>query len=359
MEVLVVGEGLWPWYEEACHEGFLENGHSSHLVTWADRFWAENSTSGLKSRRSKISGFQDRLKLGPILQDINELILRQVAIKRPDVVFFHNCRHVFPSTVQKLRAEKSRPLLVHYTNDNPFSRKASYGRWRLLRKGVEFYDEHFVYRPANLDDFTQAGAKSVHVLPPYWFPRMSQNFRAERSAGEFTWDVAFGGHYEADGRREVLEALAKSGLRVKVTGGGWQPVLEGTSSPLLEFGPVEPSIGHEYNALIGLSKISLCFFSSLNEDVYTRRNFEIPAMGGAMLSQHSDELTGFFAPEDEAVYFKTLEEIPNKVQALLSSESAREAMAAQATERLHLDRHTNKDRMARVLEEINVTHLAD
>lgn len=359
MEILVVGEGLWPWYEEACHEGFIENGHSSHLVTWADQFWTEDSTSGLKSRRSKISGFQDRLKLGPILQNINQLILRQVELKRPDVIFFNNCRHVFPSTVQKLRTGKSRPLLIHYTNDNPFSKRASYGRWRLLRKGVAFYDKHFVFRPANLQDFTRAGAKSVHLLPPYWFPRMSQNFRLERSAGAFTWDVAFGGHYEADGRREVLETLAKSGLTVRVTGGGWQGVLEESSSPLLQFGSVEPSIGHEYNALIGLSKISLCFFSSLNEDVYTRRNFEIPATGGAMLSQHSDEITRFFSPETEATYFQTLEDIPNKVEELLSSESEREAMAARATERLHRDRHTNKDRMARVLEEIGATFMAD
>jgi hypothetical protein len=355
MEILVAGEGLWPWYEEACHEGFIENGHSSQLITWAHRFWTEDSASGLKSRRGKMTGVQDRLKLGPILRDINQLILRQVAKKRPDVVFFHNCRHVFPSTVRELQTVQPRPLLIHFANDNPYSKNASYGRWRLLRKTVPFYDKHFVYRPANLLDFTRAGAKSVGLLPPYWFPRMSKNFRRERTAGGFTWDVAFGGHYEPDGRREVLETLAESGLRVRVTGGGWRRALDGTSSPLLKFGSVEPSIGDSYNELIGLSRISLCFFSSLNEDVYTRRNFEIPAMGGAMLSQHSEEITRFFSPETEARYFKTLEEIPNKVSELLSSDSEREAMAARSTERLHRDRHTNKDRMATVLEKIDAT----
>ena len=354
MEVLVVGEGLWPWYEEACHEGFIENGHSSHLLTWADRFWSENSVSGLKSRRNKVSEVQDRLKLGPILCEINWHILRQVEQTRPDVVFFHNSRHVFPSTIRKLRVGPTRPFLVHFTNDNPYSKRASYWRWRLLRDAVPLYDKHFVYRPANLADFTRAGAKSVELLPPYWFPRMSRNFQRERNAGGFTWDLAFGGHYEPDGRREVLEALAESGLRVRVTGGGWRRELAGTSSPLLNFGSVEPSLGHHYNELIGLSKISLCFFSSLNEDVYTRRNFEIPAMGGAMLSQHSEEITHFFSPETEALYFKTLEEIPAKVSDLLSSDSQREAMAERATARLYRDRHSNKDRMVTVLEGINI-----
>jgi spore maturation protein CgeB len=122
---------------------------------------------------------------------------------------------------------------------------------------------------------------------------------------------------------------------------------------LLKFGSVEPLIGDEYNKLIGLSRISLCFFSSLNEDVYTRRNFEIPAIGGAMLSQYSEEITRFFSPETEARYFKTLDDIPNQVSQLLSSDSEREAMAALATGRLHRDRHTNRDRIATVLEQID------
>jgi spore maturation protein CgeB len=65
----------------------------------------------------------------------------------------------------------------------------------------------------------------------------------------------------------------------------------------------------------------LAFLSVLNEDVYTRRNFEIPGMGGLMLSERTFELEKYFSEGKEAFFFSNKEELLEKVQLILADEN--------------------------------------
>ncbi len=68
--------------------------------------------------------------------------------------------------------------------------------------------------------------------------------------------------------------------------------------------PIKPVTGIEYNYAICGSKITLCFLSKINSDTYTRRNFEVPAMGKLMLSEYSQDLEIIFKENEEMVFFR-------------------------------------------------------
>ncbi|MFM6130768.1 MAG: glycosyltransferase, partial [Sphaerospermopsis kisseleviana] len=109
--------------------------------------------------------------------------------------------------------------------------------------------------------------------------------------------------------------LISAGICVKIYGTGWDMK---NVSPLYRFNTIVPVHGRRYYECLREGKINLAFLSELNEDVYTRRNFEIPGMGGLMLSERTNELLSFFEEGKEAFYFNTKDELLNAVKFILT-----------------------------------------
>ena len=90
-------------------------------------------------------------------------------------------------------------------------------KYRHFLHSLADADATFVFRPANVPEAHRFGATAVEVLLPYYV--RSLHYPVERRSIDY--DVVFIGHYEADGRAEVIEALAAQGLRVGLFGNHW------------------------------------------------------------------------------------------------------------------------------------------
>lgn len=352
-KILVVGLWKWPWYQEACAAALESLGHSVHRFPFFDDFYRMDPAMREPAYRSRWAALQNRLLAGPLLRKINRRLVQAAADIRPDVVWCYNCQHVFPETVRAIREASPRSLRVQYANDDPFARRSvKPDLWRHFLRSIPEFDVHFAYRPRNVADFKAAGARSVHLLRSYFIP--SEEYREEPGPGgeRFRCDVVFAGHYEADGRLEMLEAVAGSGCRLNLFGTGWgDPGRRlAPGSPLRDRYPVERVVGAEYRQAISGAKIALCFLSKLNGDGYTRRNFQIPAMKTFMLGEHSDELATLFAEGEEAEYFRSREELVDKVGFYLRHDAARERIARKGYERVTADGHDVRSRMKAFVE---------
>ena len=87
----------------------------------------------------------------------------------------------------------------------------------------------------------------------------------------------------------------------------------------------------------------------MNRDVYTRRCFEIPACGTAMVAPRTKELQAMYREGEEAVYFDSKEELLAKVRWLLEDDEARNRIAKAGRERCLQDGHSNVIRAPRSL----------
>lgn len=349
MKILLAGDWHSELHEEAVYYALIQLGHEVRCFRWYQYFEPQRS---IKKLYSPILKAQNKYRRGPRVSRLNADLVSLVVELRPNLVFIYRGTHIFSETLSKIRTKLPDIKLVGYNNDDPFSPSYPKWMWRHFLSGLENYDIVFAYRLLNLTELKAAGAKQVSLLRSWFMPQ--RNFPQVLSRDDidqYECDVVFVGHYEADGRLEYLEEVVRQGWRLRIFGPGyeWDPVL--ARSPILSaIAPVRLVWGKEYNKALCGAKLALCFFSRLNRDTYTRRCFEIPASGSLLLSEYSEDLASLFAEDEEAVYFKNLDEFAMKISSLLNDEERREQIARAGLNRVWLDGHDVISRMRYALD---------
>jgi spore maturation protein CgeB len=102
------------------------------------------------------------------------------------------------------------------------------------------------------------------------------------------------------------------------------------------------------------SQITLGFLRELNPDQHTTRSFEIPAIGGFMLADRTEDHREFFEEGKEAEYFTSDDEFRDKIRFYLANEAARERIAKAGHERCMTSGYSYEDRIRTVMGELKV-----
>lgn len=355
VRILVGGAWQWPWYEQACAEALRSLGYEVQRFSWDERF--ERFVPGQVEPvpLSQMADWQNRAVWGPRVFGINWDLFKAIRLSQPQILLAYRATHIFPSTLRAIRRACPGTLLVQYCNDDPFSPNASKILWRHLLRSIPIYDLHFIYRSHNIADFENAGARQVRLLRSYYIAERNYRVTLSESDSRFICDVVFAGHYENDWRVSCLEAIMQMGFRLNLFGGGWARAAAHLSpaSTLRQLYPVAPVVDEDYRKGLSGAKIALNFLSKLNRDTYTRRNFEIPATGTFMLSEYSPDLAALFEEAREAEFFRSKEELIDKVGYYLTHDAEREAIAARGRERVLRDGHDVTSRMRQMLNSIS------
>ena len=348
MKILVVGDWHSLLHEEAVFRTFDALGHDTARFSWHQYFWA---AGGFLACGARLAGkVQNKLIAGPRVAQLNTDLVARAAEVRPDAIFVYRGTHVTRETLQRIRERLPGTVLVGYNNDDPFAPGYSRLLWRHFLAAVPHYDLMLAYRPHNIEDFRRAGARRVRLLRSWYVPE--RNRRVELTPDErerYCCDVVFAGHYEPDGRIALVERIVREGFHFRLFGPEWGRVT-GRSQILGRLGPVTPLNVEEYNKALCGGEIALCLLSTLNRDTYTRRCFEIPATGTFMLAQYSDDLAQLFREGSEAVFFRSEDEMVEKLRYFLEHPVEREAIARAGQRRVTADGHDVYSRMERVIE---------
>jgi hypothetical protein len=356
--ILLVGDYMWPWYQDACADALEFQGCVVERFGWLQDFRHFVEGESEPRYHSIWHRIQYRLHFGPAVWEVNNRLIEVANRFKPDIVWFYNVQLISASVVKKLRRLLPDAFFAQYANDNPFSHSAKPGLWRHYLNSVPLFDVHFTYRHSNIADYRQMGVKKIHLLRSYFIPEVDHPEPQGAIPERFKCAVDFPGHYEDDGRVEMLEAICDAGYKLNLFGGGWDAALPKlrADSPLHRQYPVSPATSADYRYAICGAKVALCFLSTLNHDTYTRRSFQIPAMRTAMLSQYTDDLASLYAPDMEAVFFNNTEELLDKLGKLLAYDDWRESVAVAGYAKVYSAGHDVKSRMKVWLEDVAGHH---
>lgn len=350
MKILVVGDWHSELHEEAVIQAFEANGHETSRFAWHHYFnpEAEGPFASLAAFAGKL---QNRLIAGPVVARINADFISTVFSVRPDAVFVYRGTHITADSLRTVKAALPHTVLVGYNNDDPFAKGHSYLLWRHFLAAVPAYDLMLAYRHHNLEDFMRAGAQRVKLLRS-WFIQ-GRNYPVDLKPADredFQCDVVFVGHYEPDGRLEMLENIVKEGFSLKLFGPGedWNRAIR--RSPWLKhLISVRPLWGEEYNKALCGAKLSLCFLSKLNRDTYTRRCFEIPAARSVLMAEYTEDLATLYKEDSEAVFFRSSDEFIEKLHKYIGNDELRQEVAQSGFQRVYNDKHDVVSRMQQVV----------
>ena len=355
MKIIVVGDYSWQWYQDACSDALEKLNHNVIRHGWFDLFRRRITSHSEPVFHSWLHKLQYATAHGPLIEHINNALIEEVETENPDVIWFYNVKHIRTKTIELIRKKFPNIYLVQFSNDNPFSRASISRIWKNYIQSIPLFDHTFAYRECNVRDYRRHNAKKISILLPYFDPNHDYPVEDDLIPDEFRCDVVFAGHYENDGRLEIIETIMNSNIDLKLYGGGWDKIIKRLprSSPLKKFSTIMPAIGKNYRSAICGAKISLCFLSSINEDSYTRRNFQIPAMRKCLLSQKTSELVKLFSSGNEMLFFDSKKDLPHILKNYLQDNDSIDQIAQASYNRVYKDGHDVTSRMKYFIEEIS------
>lgn len=346
-KILIVGEWRWFHYQGAFAQALDKNGAevAAFKVQW---FFPKYC---FLAKRIPYLSFN--------LLALNLVLIMKVLFYKPNVVLLWRQTHLLRLTIRLIKL-CSRATVVTYNNDDPFRVYDSNDMpwhhkflWRRYVETLYVSDYNFFYRPINVAEALELGIDHADILLPYFIPDlMPYNPAPQRVPGDTILDVVFIGHYENDGRAEAIEMLINAGLKVQVYGDAtWKDYLSKAALAKMPE-PVINIYGADYVEAIRSSKISLCFFSKLNRDTYTRRCFEIPACGSMLLCEQSEAMEDMFKSDEEAVYFTSNKELVEKAIYYAKHTDIREKIVRNGHLRVWHDEHDVTSRARQFLAQV-------
>lgn len=272
-----------------------------------------------------LNGFSVRL---PDATNANRKILEYLESELFDVVWIDKGITIFPETLKKAKVIQPKLKIISYSPDNMALR---HNQSQQYLECIPFYDCIVTNKSYILEDLKKMGAKEVLFVnntyePSFHFPYELSKEDIIRLGG----DVGFIGAWEKN-RCESILYLVNHKINVRVWGGGkW--LLYKNYSPYLKI----EDIGlytEDYCKALKAFKINLCFLRKMNFDRQTTRSVEIPACGGFMLAERTDEHLNMFKEDKEAAYFSSNEELFEKCIYYLSNAQHREIVAKNGLKR--------------------------
>jgi len=193
-----------------------------------------------------------------------------------------SCRRIQPSTIW-----------VNVNPDDPLNIESRSSSNANILESLSFFDIYFIWSRTLVSKLLGCGCRRVEYLPfgydpDYHLPPLDAD-RIERNA------VSFVGAWDSQ-REKLLEALADYDIRIY--GNSWDRVSR--NSPLRSRISPRNIYGKELSEIVCRSAVSLNLLRPQNTGSHNMRTFEIPAMGGMMLTTRSKEQDEFFLKGKDA-----------------------------------------------------------
>jgi spore maturation protein CgeB len=273
-----------------------------------------------------IRALEVRTYVGPGIVTLNRRLLQLAARHRPAVVWIDKGVFIYAGTLRRLRALGC--VLVHYNTDDILCRRHPFF---ILRRTIPLYDLHFTTNRANVEDLKRLGARAVAPSSLRYDQRHFSPRRFE--AGDlapYRSDTVFVGHWEPATEDAVLQIVA-AGIDLRVWGENWR---RAQAKDRLGEAVMHRSLWlDDYVKALLASKIALGFLSKWNRNTAACRSFEIPAVGGFLLAERTDEHLESYREGVEAEFFGDHKEMLDKLRYYLEHETERRDIARRGHER--------------------------
>ncbi len=234
-------------------------------------------------------------------------------------------------------------VLLNYSGDDMFNPRNQSRQWRA---GLPLYDLHVTTKRHNLSELRAAGARDVFHVDKAFDPLVH---RPMPVTPEVRARLRRRGRLRrlARGRADAPRCSTWPATACRCGSGGPGAACARRTPNLRIEG--RPLWSDDYASAVSAFRINLCFLRKVNRDRHTTRSVEIPACGGFMLAERTEEHLALFEEDREAVYFSSDDELLEKVRWYLAHEDERARIAEAGRRRCWAGGYTYERRLEDVL----------
>lgn len=316
LRIIGVGEVWHGANSNAFFRAFMRAGHDV-TVHSDEAFVAPGWTSrSLRAMR--------RLVYRQILADYNKALVKLLKDIRPDLLFVFKGPLVARSTIETARA-----LGVTTINFYPDVSFTVHGD--QIPQALPVYDWVFTTKSYGIDDMKRSlGVTNASFMAHGFDPETHRPMLLSESDKTILGcDASFIGTWSPK-KQDLLEQLLARlpTLDLKVWGVGWEPAADSLGRVLQMRGVT----GSNYAKAISASKINIAILSEVRHgasmgDQITSRTFHIPAAGGFMLHERTEEVMHYFQDGRDCAMFSSGDELARQVTHYLKNEAERKTVA--------------------------------
>ena len=249
----------------------------------------------------------NRINQNVFLDTINEKIITYCKGNIVDVIFVSKGLTVFPETLEEIK--KYCKLLVNYNPDHPYIFYSRGSGNNNIKNSINKYDLLFSYSKSICEK-----VKNIYNTNTYWLP-----FGYDPNIEKMTLNTnkvsdrfLFVGAYDKQ-RLNIIESLKRDDFDI------FGDKKWGAKS--LKKGFVRKCYRNAnlygdkliYMTNESVASINILRPQNIIENSHNMRTFEVPAMGGTLLSRFTDEQASFFEPNKEMLFYHSEEELSEKL----------------------------------------------
>ena len=288
-------------------------------------------------------GFDVRL---PDSDGIGEQLMHLAQVQQWDILWLEKALLIDGELLRQFKERAAKCTVIGYSPDDM---NARHNQSAQFLSALPHYDYFITTKSYNVQELSQLGCPKCVFVGNAYDPEVFRPLDvAPADRDRLGGDVGFIGSFEIE-RAESMLHLAEGGVSVRVWGGGWERFKKTHPSLRIEGRPL---YGDDYARACGAFKINLCFLRKINRDLQTTRSVELPACGGFMLAERSEEHLELFSEGEEAEFLATDEELLEKCRRYLKDDEARVQLASAGLERCKSSGYDNASRIRHVLGQI-------
>ena len=280
----------------------------------------------------------------------NDTIKSLIDMHKYDVVWIDKGNTIEASTLKYIKESQPQAKLISFSPDNMALR---HNHSKQYLEGLPYYDLIVTNKSYIIEDMKQLGARSMTFVNNTYEPSFHHPYcLTEAESKTFCVDIGFIGAWEKE-RCESILFLVEHGLCVTVWGDGhWKKYMNYNANLTIH---EKGLFTEDYCKALQAIHINLCFLRKINYDEQTTRSVEIPACGGFMMAERTDEHKALFEEDKEAVFFSNNEELLEKCKYYLEHEEERKRITAAGRKRCLESDYSNEGMIRKVLQQIMKT----
>ncbi len=239
-----------------------------------------------------------RSGLSKIYKTINQKLLKKIEIYKPDIVWIIRGTEILPSTLIKIKSKGIK--LVNFNPDHPFIFEGIGGGNQNITDSIGLYDLHLSYANSIIKKIKNEYQIPVQRIPFGYGIKLEEYNQLDKTL-EYQRACFIG---KADRKRaKSIQFLLKGGLEIDVYGDDWNWYFKNQKNIKVYKAVYEK----DFWQTLRMYRVQLNLLREHNKDNHNMRTFEIPAVGGIMLSQYTQEQDSFFKKNETAFYYKNME----------------------------------------------------